>query len=245
MSEDLGPGGCQLVTPHLVPAGNEVRLSIELPGQGRTVEGTAMVVWSRAAQPSRLGLRFATEAPDRNWLEPLLAVEPRLASAARRRPSGLPWRARLFLGRPPMLIVDFTRDELAVLRRIRPGITVVELVASFGRSPERLVGALFALVGRRQIVLEEGASAGPDSWSEVLAEAEAAEGADGITLEHPLPELLRDGPQTDAQRLVAEGREHLAAGRLSLAAERFRQARILAPDDKDARAELRKMGRFG
>lgn len=167
-SEDLGPRGCQLVTPRLVTAGRDVRLTIDIPELGRAVEGMATVIWSRAVAPSRLGMRFAADEADRRWFESLLAADAELAAAARRRPATMPWRARLYFGAPPRLVVDFTADELAVLGRLRQGMAVVELVASFGKTPERLVGALFALVARRQIVLDGKASPGPDAWREVL-----------------------------------------------------------------------------
>ncbi len=242
-SEDLGPDGCQLVTPRLVPAGRHVRLTIQIPELGQAVERTATVVWSRAAEPSRLGLRFTDGRGDRRWFESLLAADPALASTARRRTGALPWRTPLFLGAPPRLIVDFTRDELAVLRRLRPGMAVVELVATFGRMPERLIGALFALVARRRIVLDAAASPGPGAWGEVLAERKGAGAPEALTPEHRLPPP-RATPPDRVQRLLAEGREHLEAGRIALAAERFREARALAPDDKDTRAELRRLGPF-
>lgn len=237
-TEDLGPDGCQLVTPRLVATGHDVRLSIHVPELGRAVDGLATVVWSRAEQPSRLGLRFQPDRSDRSWFPALLAADPLLASAARRPARALSWRARLYLGAPPRLIVDFSPDELAVLRRIRPAITLAELVATFGRRPERLVGALFALVSRGRVVLDVRETPGPEAWREVLARAETLEAAEGRTPGQPLP-------SGSVEALLAEGHEHLAAGRVALAAERFRQARALSPDGTEGRAELRRRGPFG
>lgn len=236
-TEDVSPQGCQLVTPRLVATGRDVRLAIQVPELGRAVEGQATVVWSRAAEPSRLGLRFSPERGDRAWFEALLAADPILAAAARRRILALPPRARLYLGRPPTMVVDFTRDELAVLQRVRQGMAVAELVASFGKTPERLVGALFALVARRQVVLDPRQSPGSAEWREVLARAEAASAAEGLT---PEPRLVPSA----VHRLMREGRDHLAAGRVALAAARFREAQALAPDDPAVQAALRELGPF-
>jgi hypothetical protein len=236
-TEDLGPDGCQLVSNRLVASGREVRLKIEVPGLDGKLERIATVVWRREAQPSRLGLRFEPDRFGHEWFEGLVAADTALPAPARRGPSHLPWQACLHLGTPPRLIVDFTRDELAILTRLRPGMPVVELVAGFGSAPDRLVGALFALVARRQIVLDPAESPGAEAWRDVLARAQAIEAAEGLTPErHP--------PPSGFHRLLAEGRYHLAAGRMALAAQRFREARALAPDDREARAELGRLGRF-
>jgi hypothetical protein len=236
-TEDLGAEGVQLVSPRLVPPGRELRLLVDVPGLQRTVQGTATVVWARAAAPSRLGVRFAPDREDRGWFESLLAADPNLARAAQRLPGSLPLRSPLFLGEPPRLVVDFTRDELAVLRRLRPGMAVADLLASFGTTPERLAGALFALVSRGQIVLTEGASRGPAAWREVLAQASATEVADGHSSEHALR-------PSAVQSLLDEGRGHLAAGRFALAAARFQAAQDLAPDDAEPCEQLRRIQSF-
>jgi hypothetical protein len=237
-TEDLGPYGIQLVTPRLVTAGREVRLAVSLPALSRTVMGTGQVVWARAETPSRLGLRFAPDKSEGGWFDSLLARDPDLSTVMRRRPERLALRAKVYLGQVPSLVVDFSRDELAVLQRLRPGMTVTELVTQFGAAPERLVGALFALISRRQITLDPAYSASPAAWRETLDRAEAAEVIEGLTPEHRLRHSAVD-------RLLLEGRGHLAAGRLELAGARFREARALAPHDKEIERYLRSLGRFG
>ena len=236
--EDLGPAGCRIVSPRVLDEGTEVRLSIQLPRLGRTVKGAATVVWAHEAEHSRLGLRFVPGKWERRWFDALLRGRGQARIGLQQRPSVLPWRAQLHLGTPRRRISDFTREELAVLRRVRPEITVVELVASLGKASDRLVGALFSLVARGQLSLSPSTSAGLDAWRSVLAQAEALEASEWKTPERGLP-------LTEVQRLLVAGREHLAAGRIALAAELFQQARALAPDDKEARAEMRKMGRYG
>jgi Flp pilus assembly protein TadD len=50
-------------------------------------------------------------------------------------------------------VAALTGDEAAVLWRVRNGIRVAELAASFGAKPDRLTGALFALLSRGSVVL--------------------------------------------------------------------------------------------
>jgi hypothetical protein len=237
VTEDVGPQGCQLVTPRLVASGREIRLLLQLHALRRTVQGSATVVWSRATTPSRLGLRFLPDPEDRGWFEALLATDPILAAAAAGRPERLSPRAHLFFGQPPRLVVDFTRDELAVLRRMRQGMAVSELSATFGSSPDRLRGALFALLSRRQLVLDAKRSSSQGAWRQVLAQAEAAEVAQGLAPD-------RTGRPSSVQRLLDEGQAHLAAGRIALAAARFRAARDLAPEDPLIQEQLRSLGPF-
>ncbi len=238
-SEDIGPNGCRLLTPRLVEEGTRVRLFIRIPRLGRTVEGLATVVWANEAEHSRLGLRFQPGRWERKWFDALLTADPILAKVVQRRPSVLPWRAELYLGTPRPRVSDFTREELAVLRRMKPAITVLELVASLGKASDRLVGALFSLVSHQQLVLDPAESQGPEAWRDVLVEAESFDTSEWLLPDRSAP------PTSEVQRLLAAGREHLAAGRIALAAELFRQARALAPDEKDARAEVRNMGRYG
>ncbi len=236
-TDDVSQLGCQLVTPRLVTSGREVRLALQLSELRRTVQGSATVVWSRAAAPSRLGLRFRPDPDDRGWFEALLAADPLLAAAATRRPERLPGRTRLYLGQPPRRVIDFTRDELAVLRRVRPQMTVAELSATFGASPDRLLGALFALLSHRQLVLDPKRAAGQAAWRPVLAQAEAEEAAQGLSHE-------RNVRSSAVQRLLDEGQAHLAVGRIALAAARFREARDLAPGDPLIEEQLRSLGPF-
>jgi hypothetical protein len=244
-TEDLGPRGLQLVTPRLVAPGREVRLLMDVPGLQRRVQGMGKVVWTRAEAPSRLGVAFHPDLTDRRWFEALVAADPLAASAARRVPDRLPARAKLYLGVAPTLVVDFNADELSVLRAIRGGTVVGDLVAAFGAASARLLGALFALIGRGQLTLDPTRSPGPAPWRRVLEQAEVTAAADALP-------RARHGADTRPparaaerlEQLLAEAREHLAAGRISPAAERLREARAIAPDDPEIAAEIEKLGPF-
>jgi Flp pilus assembly protein TadD len=74
----------------------------------------------------------------------------------------------------------------------------------------------------------------------VLDRAEVTAAADSLPRSHRGP----SGAATPVERLLAEAREHLAAGRIGPAAERLHQARDLAPHDEEVAEELRRLGPF-
>jgi hypothetical protein len=228
-TEDVGPRGCQLVTPRLVSVGRDVTLEIECPALGRQVRAAATVIWARPAAPSRLGVAFRRD--ECGWFDELLAADPAAARVAQRTPERLPCRARLHLGEPPRDIVDFTPDELAVLRRVGGSIGVEELVRSFGSSPERVTGALFSLVARGLVVLDPLRSPGPARWRPVFAQAGSASTPAGAR-------------SPAVERLRAEALDHLAAGRLPLAVQRLRDALAIAPGNQVVEAELERLAPF-
>ncbi|MGC3998878.1 MAG: PilZ domain-containing protein [Anaeromyxobacter sp.] len=196
------------------------------------------MIWSRAQSPSRLGIRFTPGATDRGWFEALLAADAVAAGAVRRVPERLPARSRVYLGEPPRYLVDFAPEELALLRRIGSGVTVEALVKSFGPGPQRAVGALFALVSRRQVVLDPTRSPGPGAWRAIFDRAEIAAAADALGRE--LPDRA-PGRSPAAQKLYAEALDHLAAGRIGLAVARLEDAHKAAPDDQAIREELERL----
>ncbi|BDG03328.1 PilZ domain-containing protein [Anaeromyxobacter oryzae] len=234
-TEDLGPRGCQLVTPRLVAPGRDVKLRIDCAVIGREVRVAGTVIWSRPQAPSRLGVAFDASETDRAWFETLLEADPAAARAARRAPDVLARATRVHLGAPPRLVVDFTADEVTILRRIGAGVTVDALVRSFGASSERLLGALFSLVARRLVVLDPAEATGPLVWRGVLEQADTANAAQAVP----------DTPRSSAaQRLYDEGLSHLAAGRIQLAARRFADALAAAPSDHVIQEQLERIARW-
>jgi hypothetical protein len=229
-TEDLGPLGCQLVTPRLAAPGRELKLRIYCEAIGQTIETSGKVVWSRAETPSRLGVQFQPDRASPAWFEVLLRADP--AAAARRLPERLPRHTVLRLGQPPLLIADFTAEEVAVLRRIGSGITVEALARQLGSAFDRVRGSVFSLLARRLLVLTPAEAAAPSLWSGPLAKAEKALAAAGVRLPAPT-----EGPHgatgrsAAAQKLFDEGIAHLTAGRIEVAVARLREARRLAPTD--------------
>jgi hypothetical protein len=230
-TEDLGPLGCQLVTPRLAAPGRELKLRIYCEAIGQTIETGGTVVWSRAESPSRLGVRFPDHRARPAWFDLLRLAAPE-AATARFLPDRLPYDTVLRLGEPPRFMADFSPEEVAVLRRIGPGITVEGLARQLGSAFERVRGSIFSLLARRLLVLSAAESVTPARWHEPLASAERALAAAGVRL--PAPTVGPNGAigrSAAAQALFDEGIAHLTAGRIEVAVSRLREARRLAPTD--------------
>ena len=242
-TEDLGPRGCQLVTPRLAAPGRELQLQIRCDAIGRTIKATGKVVWTRAQEPSRLGVEFQVAPSEAGWFDVLMLADPGAALTARRIPERLSRAARLFLGDPPRYLGDFSAEEVAVLTRIGAGTTVDGLAQALGSAFERVRGSMFALVSRRFLVLTPGEAVPHGRWKAVLEGAEKALAAEGIAIPSPTPAgpLGAVGRTAAAQALYDEGIGHLTAGRIVVAVARLRDARALAPSDSLIKGALERL----
>jgi hypothetical protein len=232
-TEDLGPRGCQLVTPRLAAPGRELQLQIRCDAIGRTIKATGKVVWSRAEAPSRLGVEFQLGRTEAGWFDVLMKAVPNAAQTVRRTPERLPRAARLYLGEPPRFLSDFSAEEVAVLNRVGAGTTLDALSRELGPTFERVRGAVFALLTRRYLVLAVAEAVPPARWDAALMGAEKALLAEGIAIPAPTPAgpAGARGRTAAAQALYDEGIGHLTAGRIEVAVARLREARSLAPGD--------------
>jgi hypothetical protein len=231
-TEDLGPLGCQLVTPRLAAPGRELKLRIYCDAIGQTIETSGRVVWSRAETPSRLGVQFQAGLSTPAWFEVLLRADPQAAATSRRMPERLPRETILRLGEPPRFMADFSAEEVAVLRRVGSGITVEALARQLGSAFDRVRGSVFALLARRLLVLTATEAVPPSRWSETIASAEKALSTAGVKLPAPTEgPNAASGRSAAAQKLFDEGIAHLTAGRIEVAVSRLREARRLAPAD--------------
>jgi hypothetical protein len=173
-TEDLGPTGCQIVTPRMIARGRQVKLTLRTEELGLspvTVKGT--VIWARPESPSRIGVRFdpGTAA---DWFDRLLEADPTIAREAERIPERIPADQRIFLGLPPRRRVQFTADELAVLRAASGGATLEQLARATGDAFPRARNRLFSLIGRRMVVLDPAQAAAPDRWHPILGDVVGA-----------------------------------------------------------------------
>ncbi len=231
-TEDLGPLGCQLVTPRLASPGRELKLRIHCEAIGQTIETSGKVVWSRSESPSRLGVEFPAQRGMPAWFDVLVRADPQAAAMARRSPPRLSPETMLRLGEPPTYIADFSAEEVAVLRRVGAGVTVASLGQQLGSAFDRVKGAVFALLARRLLVLHASEAGDPTRWNGPIAQAERALAAAGVKLP-----ASTEGPggakgrSAAAQALFDEGIAHLTAGRVEVAVARLREARRLAPTD--------------
>jgi hypothetical protein len=232
-TEDLGPRGCQLVTPRLAAPGRELHLQIRCDAIGRTIKATGKVVWTRAQSPSRLGVEFESGRTEGGWFDALMRSDPAAAQVVQRVPERLPRSARLHLGEPPRFLADFSAEEVAVLRRVGDGTTVDGLARALGSAFERVRGAVFSLVARRLLVLSSAEAVAPARWQAALQAAERTLASEGIAIPAPTPSgpLGAVGRTAAAQALYDEGIGHLTAGRIEVAVARLRDAKALAPAD--------------
>jgi hypothetical protein len=232
-TEDLGPGGCQIVTPRLLSRGRDVRVRLRSEELGRTVSLDGRVVWTRPEAPARIGVAFTVSGSEGDWFGELLASDPVAARILARTPDRLASTARLFLGVPPLHVADFSPDEEAVLRAAAGGLTVEALARTLGDGFERARGALFSLVSRRLIVLDPTSSVPPHRWRHLLGDVAVARAA---------RELAAGARAAPAQALYDEGIAHLNAGRLRLAVQRFREALETSPGDEVIEGTVRRLG---
>jgi hypothetical protein len=231
-TEDLGPLGCQLVTPRLAAPGRELKLKIHCDAIGQTIETSATVIWSRSESPSRLGVQFPEQRAVPAWFDVLMRTEPQAAASSRRSPKKLSRDTLLRLGEPPSFIADFSPEEVAVLRRVGFGVTVESLARQLGSAFPRVKGAVFALLARRLLVLHASEAGDPARWNGPIAMAEKALAIAGVKLPAPTEGPgAASGRSAAAQALFDEGIAHLNAGRIEVAVARLREARRLAPND--------------
>ncbi len=204
-TEDLGPGGCQLVSPRVIAPGGEVRLAIATQALAETLSVAGRVAWNSSTLPVRLGVAFAREAggvDPTSWFERLVEANPVLAAAIHRVPDRIPVAAMLYLGEPPRFVIDFTAQELAVLQLIGHGIRIADILTRAGLSTVESSRAIYCLLARRALVLARAEAVPPRRWAEVLARAEEAIAAEPIRRTAPAPEpspppapqVERDGP---------------------------------------------------
>ncbi len=239
-TEDLGPGGCQILAPQLVTSGARVRLSIASAAVGEPLSLDGVVAWTSAAAPFRLGIAFAPRggADPVRWFDRLVRADASMAAALRRLPERLPADAMLYLAEPPRFVRDFTAEEISVLRQVGNGIRAGSLRATRPRDGYGTANAVFALLTRRLVTMSPEAAVPAFRWREILAEAEMelaadALGAGGDVL--PPPEVDAAPPRqpsTRLQQLLDAAAASLGAGDIAGAAARLREAQAAAPGDE-------------
>jgi hypothetical protein len=201
VTEDVGARGCQVVSPGPVPP--EERVRIRLEGASRTLEVKGRVAWVSERAPWRVGIAFDDrEVPEcSRWMERLLDANPALAPVAR-VPARIALDWTVFLAPPPRLVVDFSEDEVILLRAIASGARVDELHARLRPRWEALQRALFSLLARQAVTFSRGAAVNPDAWRRILADHEAAFAA--AALGRPPPSYPAQ-PAEAPERAAAEG----------------------------------------
>jgi hypothetical protein len=152
---DLGPTGCQVVTPAPLPPGERIVVSLAdgAPAAAPTLRGH--VVWTANAAPFRSGVQFDPSCQDdASLLYGRLAAERPDLVDVDALPERLPLSAR---------VVPWAREaDAAVLPGEEEVLLAVGAGARLGEVRERLgarwdvaINPFFALLARRLLVIEE------------------------------------------------------------------------------------------
>ncbi len=181
VTEDVGAGGCLLVTPRPLVQGAVLRLAIGDARDAGPLSVLGHVAWTSAEARLRAGVAFdgrqpGTVDPDA-WLRRWLASQPGLASRVLRAPERLYLDAPLYLLPPPRFIVDLTDEEAALLRLMDSGRTPRDLLDGRSTGAPAVVRALFALFEKRVLTLAMGSSVPAAQWKPVLASLAAEQRA--------------------------------------------------------------------
>jgi hypothetical protein len=154
---DYGPTGCQLVTPAPLAPEESVVLELRHPDAPEPVVLRGQVMWTAPEEPYRSGVKFepASYDPAALFYGILAAAHPELVEVEN-VPDRLPLAARLVPHHDP------DEEDAAVLPVEREVLLAVGAGASVGELRERLgarwegsINALFALLARRLLAIEE------------------------------------------------------------------------------------------
>lgn len=197
-TEDLGPRGCQLVSPGRLAKGERLELTLSSDPLPKPLRMAGAVAWASWQPPWRAGVAFDDDrvAASTRWFEQLVSTTPGLGTF-RRVPELIPVDASVYLGPPPRFLLDFTVHEAVLLRAIGTGVRLDELQGRFRADWSAMQQALFSLMARQLVTLSRGQAAHPEAWNRILAEIEAAlalESLDGAT---PSSVSVRPPPPPD------------------------------------------------
>ena len=154
---DLGPSGCQVVTPVPLPPGERLVITLRDPDVAGAATLRGRVVWTAGEAPFRSGVHFDAESGDASALLycKLAAAHPDFVEVDE-VPDRLPLTARVVPWRREEDAAVLPREE-EVLLAIGEGARIDELQERLGDRWEAAVNPLFALLARRLLVVESEA----------------------------------------------------------------------------------------
>lgn len=169
---DLGAAGCQIVAAEPLPLGTTLTLELKEDRVPGPVTVTGKVVWVSEKGPWHTGLAFTPEsaAAARPFFQAILDAYPGLDGFSH-SPSRLPLDAPIAPGPAPRVDPELAPEEAAVLAALGDGMTVFALRDKLGARFSQLVGPLFALVGRSQVVIGPPDRAAAAGWKDAVERA--------------------------------------------------------------------------
>jgi len=174
-TEDLSPGGCQIVSPRPLEVGRAARLIIESARVPNPLSVLGRIAWMAGEGRHRAGVSFSERQAGVDpgaWFRKLLVSQPDPEGVLHRVPDRLAAATALFLRPPPQHILDFTPDEVRVLKLLEDGTTIERLLKG-PLAPAQVSRVVFALLDRRILTLSLGEAAPAWRWKAALSEIEA------------------------------------------------------------------------
>jgi Tfp pilus assembly protein PilZ len=234
---DIGPGGCQLLSPQMLQVGAHVALKVVRRSAPDTLTVAGRIAWASPREPLRVGVCFSAGTGATNWFERLVKNHPSLTRAVRLAPERISTRAMLYPGHPPGDLVQLTAGELLVLRHLGRGGTVANLRSRLGSRWEASRGALFDLLRRKLVVVHPSEAASETEWHGIMLDAEMVAAVSALEGARLSPdEIVALGAGAGArpplvQHRLEQALSDLKSGRVSDAIVHLRMAKGMAPGD--------------
>lgn len=168
-TEDFGPRGCRVVAPTRLAVRSHVDLHLACEGVPAPLAVGARVVWDEREPPWRHGVVFDDADLPRAgaWFDEVAAGRAELLHLVR-VPDRLQFGARLFVTPAPEAAPRLGDEEAVVLRFACAQPTVAQLQRVLGPDWSRAQRALFNLLERGTITLDESEAGDPQGWRQHL-----------------------------------------------------------------------------
>jgi hypothetical protein len=165
-TSDYGPRGCRVVSP--LPLAPGARVSVQLANErvAGTVELAGRVAWTTREPPGHIGITFEAGSFDAagGFFDHLAAAYPGMDPYGR-APDRIPEDAPLAPAPPPPFKPLLTESEAKLIDGIGAGAPAAALRAIFRADFELAARALFALLGRRYLVIGPPDPAAAAAWA--------------------------------------------------------------------------------
>jgi len=161
--------GCHLAARQRLPVGERLFLRLTEPRTGRDLGVAGTVVWASEDAPGHVGVRFdeGGQPQVERWVDGVAGEQLELLHFER-VPDRLDLTSRLYVSPVPEAPPVLGDEEVAVLRLICQQRTVGDLRHRLGADWGRAQRALFALLTRGLVTLDEAEAGDPRGWLERL-----------------------------------------------------------------------------
>jgi hypothetical protein len=166
---DVSVLGCRLAAARRLPVGERLFLRLTEPHSGRDLGVGGTVVWASQDAPGHVGVRFDEGGQPQvaRWVDGIAGDRLELLHHER-VPDRLGLTSRLYVSPVPAAPPALGDEEVAVLRLVCRQRTVGDLRRQLGADWSRAQRALFALLTRGVVTLDEAEAGDPRGWLERL-----------------------------------------------------------------------------